>query len=99
LNRPVRFHPDALEEAVAAVRWYAAHSARAGERFLNELSRAIRQISHSPRQFPEYRAGTRRILLRRFPFFVVFRENTTAIDVIAVGHARRRPGYWIDRAD
>jgi|SRR5579872_2457094 len=50
-------------------------------------------------QFSAYEFGTRRIVLRRFPYLVVFRETTSGIEIIAVVHGRRRPGYWRDRLE
>ncbi len=29
------------------------------------------------------------------PFFVVFREANSRIEVLAIAHGRRRPGYWL----
>jgi hypothetical protein len=36
--------------------------------------------------------------MRRFPYLVVYREVSTGLQVIAVAHGRRRPGYWKNRA-
>jgi hypothetical protein len=36
-------------------------------------------------------------LLRRFPYLVVFPESVTQVEVVAVAHGYRRPGYWRDR--
>jgi hypothetical protein len=36
---------------------------------------------------------------RDFPYFVVFRETTGGLEIIAVAHGRRRPGYWRDRVE
>jgi hypothetical protein len=33
----------------------------------------------------------------RIPYFVVFREFAREIQIIAVAHAKRRPGYWNKR--
>ena len=95
--RPVAFHPAALAEAEAAVEWYGQRSERAAARFLDELDWVIGQVSSSPNRFPIFDFGTRRMLLRRFPYFVVFRETATQLEVIAVAHGHRRPGYWRDR--
>lgn len=62
-----------------------------------ELDVAIERIEETPRQWPPYLAKTRRYLLRRFPFFVVFRETNDRLQILAVAHARRRPGYWLGR--
>jgi hypothetical protein len=36
-------------------------------------------------------------MLKRYPYFVVFRELPRKIQIIAVAHAKRRPGYWTKR--
>ncbi len=33
----------------------------------------------------------------RFPYSIIFRVDSDRIYVIAVAHAKRRPGYWKDR--
>lgn len=79
--------------------WYQRRSIRAAEMFIDELDRAIERIRDHAGQFPEYAAGTRRIVLPRFPYIVVFRETAAGIEIIAIAHGRRRPGYWRDRAE
>jgi hypothetical protein len=37
------------------------------------------------------------MVLHHFPYFVVFRELPSKIQIIAVAHAKRRPGYWRGR--
>lgn len=54
-------------------------------------------IGESPDRWPAYLVETRRYLLKRFPFLVVYRQRDGAIQVIAVAHGCRRPGYWRDR--
>jgi plasmid stabilization system protein ParE len=97
LSFSVYFHPAAVEEAEAAHAWYEARSHRAAERFLTALAAVIERISSSPQQFPNFHAGTKRALLHRFPFLVVFRQRLDKIEIIAVAHGRRRPGYWRKR--
>jgi plasmid stabilization system protein ParE len=96
-GRSVSIHPAALEEAVAATEWYAKRSPRAAGLFLDEIDDAIGRISGHPEQFPSFDSGTRRAVLRRFPFLIVFREATGSVEIIAVAHGRRKPGYWRDR--
>ena len=97
LSLPVSFHPAAADEAEAALVWYAARSPRAAGRFLEALADTIEAVSRSPQQFALFHAGTRRALLRHFPFYVVFRETSNSIEVMAIAHAKRRPGYWRKR--
>lgn len=70
---PVEFHPEALSEAEAAADWYRERSPRAADAFLAELDRAIETIAAAPERYPMFLGGTRRFLLRRFPFSVVYR--------------------------
>jgi len=96
-GEPARLHPEAIGEARAAREWYEARNAEAAQAFMAALDTAIERIEEAPRQWPPYLHGTRRYLLRRFPFFVVFREADDRVEVLAVAHARRQPGYWIGR--
>jgi plasmid stabilization system protein ParE len=96
-SRSVQIHPAALEEAEAATDWYAERSRRAAEGFLNELRRAIQQISEYPEQFPVLEFGMRRIVLRKFPYILVYRASATSVEIVAIAHGRRRPGYWRNR--
>ncbi len=88
---------EAIKEARAAREWYSARNAEAAQAFMAELDAAIARIEEGPRRWPPYLGETRRYLLHRFPFFVVFREATNRIEILAVAHGRRRPGYWLGR--
>jgi plasmid stabilization system protein ParE len=97
MPKPVKLHPAAMIEAAAARAWYAQRSTRAAQRFDDELHRAITRMAERPESFPVYLANTRRCLLKRYPFLLVFRELPDRLQVLAVAHGRRRPGYWQGR--
>jgi plasmid stabilization system protein ParE len=88
---------EAIAEARAAREWYEERSPSAAEAFMAELDHALEQIAEFPEAGALYLRNTRRRLLRRFPFSVVYRKERRKIIVIAVVHSRRRPGYWQDR--
>jgi len=46
---------------------------------------------------PAPELGIRRALLPRFPFGLVFLQIGREIRIVAVAHAKRRPGYWLHR--
>jgi len=98
-GKPVEFHPEALAEAEAAVAWYGERSLRAAEVFVSDLEKAIAAISEVPHRWPFFEAGYRRFPLRRFPYLLIYREKALSIEVLAVAHGRRRPGYWHPRND
>ncbi|MFH1630177.1 MAG: type II toxin-antitoxin system RelE/ParE family toxin [Pseudomonadota bacterium] len=93
-SRKIDVHPEAVAEARAAAEWYRERSDSAANAFLAEIDHAIERISRGPEVWPLYVQGTRRFLLHRFPFSVVYREVLGNIQIVAVAHAKRRPGYW-----
>ena len=88
------FHPDAAAEYTEAYRRYAERSADIAATFTEEISRALRLVRQTPERWPRYSARHRRILVRRFPYSVVYLITPERIWIVAVAHARRRPGYW-----
>jgi len=40
---------------------------------------------------------TRRFVLQQFPYAIVYRETVPTIQVLAVAHGRRKPGFWKKR--
>jgi plasmid stabilization system protein ParE len=80
-----------------AVDWYLERSPAAALRFVEELRRAISSAGDFPASGEPHTAGTRRLALRRFPYAIIYREHRRRIQIFAVAHASRRPGYWTDR--
>ena len=93
------FHPEAVEEAAAAREWYAERSPRAADAFVAELERGFAVLQEAPHRWPEDVTGTRRLLLRRFPFALIYALRVDRVLVLAVAHLHRRPGYWRDRRE
>jgi plasmid stabilization system protein ParE len=91
-----RLFPEPEAEVIANERWYAQRSPSAAVAFIAEVDRALTQIGEAPKAWPPYRRGTRRYLLHRFPFSVVYRidEDDDVVYVVAVAHAKQRPEYW-----
>jgi toxin ParE1/3/4 len=51
-------------------------------------------IEEKAGMFPEYLCGTKRCLVKKFPYLVIFYEMPDCLLVVAVAHGRRKPGYW-----
>ena len=90
----LRLHEDALLEFEEALAWYRERSESAVERFREKLSDALDRIQQTPQHFPIYLLKTRRLLLSPFPYSVIFLIEADRIFVVALAHAKRRPGYW-----
>lgn len=93
----VKFHPDAEAELLEARRWYKERSAIAARAFETEVAWAIGKITKAPHRWKVHMYGTRRFFLPHFPFGLVYREVQNGIEIVAIAHHRRKPGYWIAR--
>ena len=91
-------HPDAADEYVEAVRCYGERSAPVRASFVSEVERAFRLIIAFPNRWPRFGSRHRRILVRRFPYSVIYLETNGRLWVVAVAHAKRKPFYWSKRA-
>jgi plasmid stabilization system protein ParE len=96
-HRKIEFHPAALAEAEAARYWYAERSPSVARAFIAELAKAVDQVAAAPSRWPQFTGDTRRYVFPRFPFSLVYRFSGTTLQIIAVAHAKRRPGYWQER--
>ncbi len=97
LVRQLEVHPEVYEELEEARAWYEDHAVGLGDEFLDEVERAVSTIQSSPEAWPTYSHQTRRFLVHRFPFSVVYRYDKMKIQIVAVAHQRRKPGYWMSR--
>jgi plasmid stabilization system protein ParE len=94
----IKFHDEAASEYDAAFDWYLARSPEAATRFDNEVERALQQIAENPQRWAAGISGTRRYLLRKFPFMLIYRELARkTVQIVAVAHTSRKPGFWKQR--
>lgn len=92
-----RLHPEAWSELEAVDDWYLARSRDASLGFLSDVYDALETISKEPQRWPKYLHGTRRLVLERFPFSVIYLNDPDLVTIIAVAHSKRRPAYWRHR--
>src|SRR4051812_41976137 len=93
----LEFHPEAAAELVAAAQYYDAAAPGLGSRFALAVRRATDfALAHPGGGAPRGVADARRIVVHGFPYEVVYRVRGELLEVMAVAHLRRRPGYWRD---
>ena len=95
--KEIDYHTEATADVKNAVDWYLERSPKAAADFIQELERATETIREAPDRWPIGRNGTRRFLLRKFPFAIIYSEQESIIRIWAVAHGSRRPGYWTNR--
>ena len=74
-----------------------AHSNDAALDFDGEVDRALADIASAPHRWAAAPLSTRRYLLRGFPCILIYREWEGHIQIVAVAHTSRKPGYWKKR--
>jgi toxin ParE1/3/4 len=99
----VRPNAEAEEEIRAAIVWYESEREGLGRELWDELQATVTLISEYPAigsvvHRAKVRGVARRVPLRRFPYFVVYRERPDYIELVALAHTSRRPGYWKSRS-
>lgn len=92
-----QFHPEAWLELEAADEWYLSRSVNTSIAFLSDVDEGLERISDAPQRWPSYLHGTRRLVLQRFPFSIVYLNDPDLMTIIAVAHSRRKPGCWKHR--
>ena len=85
------FHPRADAEFDEAVRYYEDCQAGLGLEFAEEVYAAIRRVSEYPDAWSAMSQTTRRCLVNRFPYGVVFEVKSGTLRIIAVANLHRRP--------
>lgn len=96
MKRAVRFLPEALEDLLESQRWYASRKQGLGQTFAEAIGVAVERIAQDPATFPCVYGAVRRLVVRRFPYAVYFREVGDEILVLAI-HGRQDPRRWQDR--
>lgn len=95
-----QFHRAAVAEHLDNVTFYEGRQRGLGADYLAEFGSAMLRICANPQSYPvECASNIRKAVMPRFPFNVLFREVNGMIQVLSVAHQRRRPHYWIKRAD
>jgi len=92
------FHPAAEAEYLESIAYYESKRAGLGASFLTEFENNMVSVCKAPHRHPvEKQPEVRRVRMKRFPFTILFRESSGAVEVLAVAHKRRRPQYWLGR--
>lgn len=94
----LRWHEEALREAKAAAAFYREKQPGLEKRFLDTLEDALARIRRHPNLYRQIETNIRKCKLPRFPYGVVYRIQPGHIEIVAVVHMRRAPGYWKRRS-
>lgn len=95
----LRLHQRALEEIRETAKWYHARGQGLSGRFLADVHAALEKIEVQPSAGSKLETMPpdetfRRLLLKGFPYLIVFEAIGNDVFVYAVAHASRQPNYW-----
>jgi plasmid stabilization system protein ParE len=93
-SKRYRLHPEAWLEIEGAEQWYQRQSPDSAAEFVSEVFDAILEIRATPHRWPAHLYGTRRYMLDRFPFSIIYLDTPELVNIVAVAHSKRKPGYW-----
>ena len=91
------FHELAAKEFDRAVQYYEECSRGLGEDFSKEIYATISRIVEFPEAWTPLSKNSRRCLVNRFPYGVIYQIERGFIRIIAISDLRRRPNHWQDR--
>ncbi|MBN1901622.1 type II toxin-antitoxin system RelE/ParE family toxin [Candidatus Sumerlaeota bacterium] len=95
--KKVEYHPRAKEEIQEAANWYDSKIEGLGIEFLIEVRQGALKISQTSEMWQIYEGTTRRYLLKKFPFAIIYLSTEEKILIVAVAHCKRKPEYWKER--
>jgi plasmid stabilization system protein ParE len=81
----VRYHQGAASDVKSALAWYRGRSPKAAADFVEELGRAVGTIGEAPERWPVGKNHTRRFLLWRFPFSIIYSHQQSGIIYLGGG--------------
>jgi toxin ParE1/3/4 len=95
--KPLLIQRGARRDLEDAASWYRERNPTVAERFVSELQRALELVEKFPTtgaRVPMVDTGARRLPINGFPYHLVFQEFDDRVEVLAIAHDRRMPGYW-----
>lgn len=100
-----RWASGTTRDLAAAAKWYNEREAGLGASFVAEVWSVTDETMQRPFVLKRYEhpnlpadAELRKVQLRRFSEFgVIYTVIDETFWIVAVAHAKRKPGYWMDR--
>ena len=91
--------PEAEDDLKATFSWYEDKRIGLGYDFLLQVDAGINFINRNPEIHPIEYKGTRKHLIKRFPYKIIYLVEEEKIIILAVLHGKRRPDLIKKRID
>jgi hypothetical protein len=93
----VKFVLPADEELDEAICYYNLQQTGLGDMFFDEVNKTLERIKEFPFAWTKIGSHTRRCLLNKFPYSLMYVVEEDVILIVAVAHQHREPSYYCDR--
>lgn len=84
-------------ELIDAYNFYEDQLTGLGDQFLYEFNNTIKIIIEHPTIWIKVGKRTRRALIQRFPFLILYIYEMNTIHITCISHQHRNPEYYIDK--
>lgn len=97
MSMEIRLLNVAQQEMDESFEFYEEQMTGLGHDFLAEILATLKRIKQNTKAWAPFSDQTRRCLVNRFPYGIVYQVRTDEILVVAVAHLHRKPNYWENR--
>ncbi len=92
----VVFRPEAEQEVFEAQDWYESCSPGLGYEFARAVEVAVELTTRMPLAHPQIEEEYRHVILRRFPYSIIYLPFETEILIVSCFHHKRKPLSWLE---
>jgi len=89
------FRPEARNEIFVAQNWYEERALGLGLEFARAVDVTVGRMMRTPHAYASLDTQYRHLMLRKFPYSLVYHVSDAEIVVVSCFHHRRRPGSWM----
>ena len=93
----VSYHPKAADEYDEAIDYYEDCQTGLGKQLTQEIDASIKLVLAFPTAWTLLEGEIRRILIRRFPYGLLYISRDDEIYILAVMNLNCNPNYWKTR--
>jgi toxin ParE1/3/4 len=93
----VGWEDEAKVEFKAAAYYYENQSVGLGDCFTTQIEIILNRVLKKPLMPRCFDGRFRKIKAEKFPYIVIYEATDDGVNIMAVMHTSRRPGYWKDR--
>jgi toxin ParE1/3/4 len=91
MMKPLILIDEAEQDIADAYAWYEQQRPGLGDDYLAAIRAATKLVQAEPHVHPRVQGEIRRLLVKRFPYSILYREESERVVVVAVFHAKRDP--------